>query len=67
MKATVTIDDALYERALELADPAMAPADLFEEAIRTFIQVQSAKRLSALGGAALDMPDVPRDRDNYRQ
>ena len=34
MRTTVTIDDALYERALELADPEMDKADLFREAIK---------------------------------
>ena len=38
MRTTVTIDDALYERALELADPDMNRADLFREAISTFTQ-----------------------------
>ena len=60
MRVTVAIDDALYARALELADPSMDPADLFAEAIRTFIQVRAAKRLAALGGAMPDMPEIPR-------
>lgn len=64
MRVTVTIDDALYVRALELAEPSMNPADLFSEAIKTFIQVRSAARLVALGGAMPDMPDVPRGRNN---
>ncbi|RMX10236.1 type II toxin-antitoxin system VapB family antitoxin [Allofranklinella schreckenbergeri] len=60
MRATVTIDDALYQRALELADPTMDKADLFREAIQTFVRVQAAKRLAALGSSASDMPDIPR-------
>ena len=60
MRTTVTIDDELYNRALEVADPAMDKADLFREAIKTFVRVQAAKRLAALGGAAKDMADVPR-------
>ena len=32
-------------------------------AIKTFVRVQSAKRLAALGGKAPDMPDVPRERE----
>lgn len=60
MRTTVTIDDALYEKALEMADPEMDKSDLFREAIQTFIRVQAAKRLTALGGAVPDMPDVPR-------
>jgi Arc/MetJ family transcription regulator len=60
MRTTVTIDDELYNRALEVADPAMDKADLFREAIKTFVRVQAAKRLAALGGTAPDMTDVPR-------
>lgn len=60
MRTTVTIDDALYEQALEMADPGMDKSDLFREAIKTFVRVQAAKRLAALGGAAPDMQDVPR-------
>lgn len=59
MRTTVTIDDALYERALEVADASMDKADLFREAIKTFVRVQAAKRLAALGSSAPDMPDSP--------
>lgn len=62
MRTTVTIDDALYEQALEVADPSMDKSDLFREAIKTFVRVQAAKRLAALGGAVPDMQDVPRRR-----
>ncbi|WP_042885436.1 type II toxin-antitoxin system VapB family antitoxin [Cupriavidus necator] len=62
MRTTVTIDDALYEQALEVADPNMDKSDLFREAIKTFVRVQAAKRLAALGGAAPDIQDVPRRR-----
>ena len=60
MRTTVTIDDALYERALEVADPAMDKADLFREAIKTFVRVQAAKRLAALGAAAPEMQSIAR-------
>jgi hypothetical protein len=60
MRTTVTIDDRLFERALEVADPDMDKADLFREAIKTFVRVQAAKRLAALGGGAPDMADIPR-------
>ncbi|MEX1033158.1 MAG: type II toxin-antitoxin system VapB family antitoxin [Cellvibrionaceae bacterium] len=63
MRTTLTIDDALYQKALELADPEMNKADLFREAIRTFVRVQAAKRLAAMGGSAPEMQDVPRRRD----
>ena len=60
MRTTVTIDDVLYEKALEVADPSMDKADLFREAIKTFVRVQAAKRLAALGGTMPEMPGVPR-------
>jgi Arc/MetJ family transcription regulator len=62
MRTTVTIDDALYAQALEAASPEMDKADLFREAIKTFVRVQAGKRLAALGGAAPGMADVPRRR-----
>ena len=60
MRTTFTIDDALYQKALELADPTLDRADLFREAISTFIRVQAGKRLAALGGVSPEMPNVPR-------
>ena len=63
MRTTVTIDDTLYEKALEVADPEMDKADLFREAIKTFVRVQSAKRLAALGASLPDMKDIPRRRE----
>ena len=66
MRTTVTIDDALYERALEVADPAMDKSDLFREAIKTFVRVQSGKRLAALGATEPGMQDVPRRTEDPR-
>lgn len=60
MRTTVTVDEALYEKALELADPGMDKADLFREAIKTFVRVQAAKRLAALGSSQPGMADIPR-------
>jgi len=60
MRTTVTIEDSLYQQALDVADPGMNKADLFREAISVFVRVQAAKRLAALGGAAPDMKDIPR-------
>lgn len=67
MRTTVTIDDALYEEALALADPTMDKADLFREAIKTFIRVQAAKRLASLGGAMPEIADIPRRREDAPQ
>jgi Arc/MetJ family transcription regulator len=66
MRTTVTIDDALYQRALELADPGMDKADIFREAMKIFVRVQTAKRLAALGGAMPEIEDVPRRCDDPR-
>ena len=62
MRTTVTIDDDLYQRALEVADPEMDKADLFREAMKVFVRVQAGKRLASLGGKAPTMKDIPRRR-----
>lgn len=62
MRTTVTIDDELYQRALDVADPQMDKGDLFREAMRVFVRVQSAKRLAAMGGKAPAMKNIPRRR-----
>jgi Arc/MetJ family transcription regulator len=62
MRTTITIDDALYQQALELADPELDKADVFREAMRTFVRIQAGKRLAALGGRAPKMAEVPRRR-----
>jgi hypothetical protein len=67
MRSTVTIDDDLYRKALEVADPDMDKADIFREAMKTFVRVQAAKRLAALSGSLPDMPDVPRRREDPRR
>ncbi len=67
MRTTVTIDDALYEQALEMADADMDKADIFREAFKTFVRVQAAKRLAALGGAMPDMVEIPRARTETRE
>lgn len=62
MRTTITIDDALYQQALALADPDIAKSEIFREAMKTYVRVQAAKRLAALGGAAPTMKDVSRRR-----
>lgn len=62
MRATITIDDDLYNKALEVADPGTDKADLVREAMRTYVRVQAGKRLAALGGAAPEMKKVTRRR-----
>lgn len=60
MRTTVSIDDELYRKSLEVADPGMNNVDLFHEAISTFVRVQAAKRLAVLGGSAPQMQQVLR-------
>jgi Arc/MetJ family transcription regulator len=60
MRTTVTIDDALYAQALEVIEPNIDKSDLFREALKVFIRVESAKRLAALGGKAPKMQPIPR-------
>jgi Arc/MetJ family transcription regulator len=60
MRTTVTIDDALYAQALEVIGPNVDKSDLFREALKVFIRVESAKRLAALGGKAPKMQTIPR-------
>ena len=42
MRTTVTIDDELYQRGLELADPDMDKGDLFREAINCLLYTSDA-------------------------
>jgi hypothetical protein len=35
VRAIITVDDELYQQALDVADPEMDKADLFREAIAT--------------------------------
>lgn len=62
MRTTVTIDDELYRKALEVADTGMDKGELFREAMTVFVRVQAGKRLAALGGMAPRMKDIPRRR-----
>lgn len=62
MRTTVTLDDALYAKALEVADPSMDKSDLLREAVETFVRVRAAKRLAALGASAPNMKSTPRRR-----
>ena len=62
MRTTVTIDDELYQRALDVAEPGMDKGDLFREAIKVFVRVQAGKRLAALGGKAPTIKSIPRRR-----
>jgi Arc/MetJ family transcription regulator len=60
MRTTVTIDDALFQRALDLAEPGTAKGDIVRQAFEVFVRVQAGKRLAALGGQAPAMRAAPR-------
>ena len=62
MRTTVMIDDELFKKAMEVAEPGINKADLIREAIKTYVRVKSAARLAALGGTAPEMPNIPRKR-----
>jgi Arc/MetJ family transcription regulator len=62
MRTTVTIDDTLYEEALELVDPGTDKTELFRIAMQTFVRIQAAKRLAMLGGTIPEMGEIPRRR-----
>jgi hypothetical protein len=62
MRTTVTIEDDLYQKALDIADPGMDKSQVFREAMQVFVRVQAAKRLAALGGTAPGMKPIARRR-----
>jgi Arc/MetJ family transcription regulator len=62
MRTTITIDDELFRKAVEVADPGMDKAEIVREAMRVFVRIQSGKRLAALGGAVPRMQHIPRRR-----
>ena len=64
MRTTITIDDDLFDQALALADPGVEKSELIRECVRTFIQIQTARRLAALGGGIPDMELPPRRRED---
>ena len=63
MRTTLTIDDALFAKAVALAEPGIEKSELIRECVKAFIQRQTARRLAALGGQAPDMELVPRQRE----
>ncbi|WP_206478013.1 type II toxin-antitoxin system VapB family antitoxin [Halomonas sp. KRD171] len=59
MRFTITIDDALYAKALDYSDPILnKPSKIFQEALKTYVRVQASRRLAALGGTSPEMPDI---------
>ena len=61
MRTTVTLDDALLERATALTGITERTA-LLREALRALVEKESAIRLANLGGTQPGLQDAPRRR-----
>lgn len=61
MRTTVTIDDALLERAREVTGM-QENAALLREGLRALIEREAARRLASLGGTEPDLQPIPRRR-----
>jgi Arc/MetJ family transcription regulator len=61
MRTTVTLDDALLQKAAELRGTAERSA-LLREGLRALIERESARRLAALGGTDPEAVAAPRQR-----
>ena len=63
MRTTLTIDDELFAKAVQLAEPGIEKSELLRECVKAFIQREAARRLAAMGGQAPDVELVPRRRE----
>lgn len=61
MRTTVTLDDALVEKAMELTGISEKSA-LLRDGLKALIRIESARRLAALGGTDPDASAAPRRR-----
>ena len=61
MKTTITLDDALLERAEELTG-ITDKTDLAREGLRALIERESARKLARLGGSQPQLRPIPRRR-----
>jgi Arc/MetJ family transcription regulator len=59
MRTTLTIDDDLYAKAVELTGMHEKSA-LLRESLKALIARESAKRLARLGGTQPDFESIPR-------
>ena len=65
MRTTVTLDDALLNRAQRLSGVQERSA-LLKEALTALIERESARRLAKLGGSEPKLRAVPRRRQGKR-
>lgn len=61
MRTTITLDDALVEKAMELTGISEKSA-LVRDGLKALIRIESARRLAALGGTDPDASAAPRRR-----
>ena len=61
MRTTLTLDDALLEKA-EAFTGVKEKSALVREALKALIERESARRLARLGGSEPDLKPVPRRR-----
>ena len=61
MRTTLTIDDDLYNKAVELTGM-KEKSLLFREGLKALIELESARRLAALGGSEPKLEAGPRRR-----
>lgn len=61
MRTTVTLDDELFARAVELTGTSEKSA-LLRQGLETLVRVESARRLAALGGTDREATAAPRRR-----
>jgi len=66
MRITIALDDDLVRTAQELTGIAETTV-LLREALKAFIQRESAGRLASLGGAMPQLKSVPRRRVGVRR
>lgn len=62
MRTTVTLDDALVERAQQLTGLTKRSA-LLREALTALVQRESARRLARLAGTKPELEPIPRKGD----
>jgi hypothetical protein len=55
--------DKVFEKFYSLAEPGIEKSELIRECVKAFIQLQTARRLAALGGQAPDIELAPRRRE----
>jgi hypothetical protein len=63
MHITLMIDDDLIAKAEALARPGIEPSELIKECVKGYIQLQTARRLAALGGDVPEIELAPRRRE----